>query len=129
MAMRLSRRKIAAYYADELLAGRSDVAKRLAAFLIDARRMRELPLIIRDIEAALAVRGVVVADVATAHELSAYAQKELESYIRSQTKAKSVQMRSHLDPALLGGVRLNLPGSELDATIRHKLTTLKAHKL
>lgn len=129
MAIRLSRRKIAAYYADELLAGRREVAKRLGAFLLDARRMRELPLIIRDIEDALATRGLVVADVASAHSLSDPAKKELDGFIRAQTGAQQVQMRTHVDESLLGGVRVNLPGSELDATIRHKLSTLKAHKL
>ena len=53
MAIRLSRRKIASFYADEILAGRADVTKRLAAFLLDTRRTRELPLIVRDIEDAL----------------------------------------------------------------------------
>jgi len=53
---RLSRRKIAALYADELLAGHKDVVKKLAAYLIESRRERELDLIVRDIEAALAVQ-------------------------------------------------------------------------
>jgi len=129
MAVRLSRRKISAYLADELVAGKKDVPSRLAAFLLDANRMRELPLIVRDIEDALASRGVVIADVDSAYKISADTTKLLESFIRDQTKAKQVHFRTAIDETLLGGVRVNLPGQELDATLRRKLTNLKATKV
>ena len=126
--MRLSRRKISAYLADELLAGKKDVPTRLAAFLLDTRRMRELPLIVRDIEDALATRGVVVADIDSAYKLSADTTKQLELFVKSKTGAGQVHFRTAIDETLLGGVRVNLPGQELDATLRRKLTNLKATK-
>ncbi len=99
MAIRLSRRKISAYLADELIAGKKDVADRLAAFLLDTRRMRELPLIVRDIEDALAARGVVIADIDSAYTLSADATKQLESFIKDKTNAKQVHFRTAIDAA------------------------------
>lgn len=129
MAMRLSRRKLASYLADELVAGKKDVATRLAAFLIDTRRIRELPLIVRDIEDALVSRGVVVADVDSAHQLSSDTMKLLERYVKEQTNAKQVHFRTSVDETLLGGVRVNVPGQELDETLRRKLTNLKATKV
>ena len=50
MAVRVSRRKIASYYADELLARKTDIATRLAALLLDTGRVRELDLILPDIQ-------------------------------------------------------------------------------
>jgi F0F1-type ATP synthase delta subunit len=129
MAIRLSRRKLAAYLADELVAGKKDVPARLAAFLVDTKRMRELPLIIRDIEDALASRGIVVADIDSAHELDTATMKLLESFVKEQTSAKHVHFRTRVDETLLGGVRVNVPGQELDATLRRKLTNLKATKV
>lgn len=129
MAMRLSRRKLASYLADELVAGKKDVPARLAAFLVDTKRMRELPLIIRDIEDALATRGIVVADVDSARELNSTTMKLLESFVKDQTSARYVHFRTSVDETLLGGVRVNVPGQELDATLRRKLANLKATKV
>lgn len=129
MAVRVSRRKIASYYADELLAGRTDIATRLAALLLDTGRVRELDLIVRDIEDALEARGVVVADIASAHTLSQATQKDITAFLKKQSDAKEVHLRVNVDQALLGGVRINVPGRELDTTLRRKLTLLKASKV
>ncbi len=129
MPTRLSRRKIASYYADELLAGKRDVATKLAAYLLDTRRTRELQLIVRDVEDALATRGVLVADVAAARELSKDAKAAVTDFLKQSSGVKSVQVRETIDPDLLGGVRINTPSDELDATLRRKLTQLKATKI
>lgn len=129
MAVRVSRRKIASYYADELLAGKTDIATRLAALLLDTGRVRELDLIVRDIEDALETRGVVVADIASAHTLSQATQKDITAFLKKQSDAKEVHLRVNVDQALLGGVRINVPGRELDTTLRRKLTLLKASKV
>lgn len=125
---KLSRRKIAVYFADELIAGRS-VIKPLAAYLVETKRTRETTLIVRDIETALADRGVLLADVATARDLSADTEKAVTDYLKSVTDAKSVQLRSHVDPHLLGGVRIDTPGARLDKTLRHRLNQLTASKI
>lgn len=129
MAVRLSRRKIASYYADELLAGRKDVATRLAAYLIDARRQRELQLIVRDIQAALAERGVLVAEVATSRKLTDEARTAVTAFLKASQSVKDVRLEESVDPELLGGVRISVPGAELDGTLRRKLTLLKSTKV
>lgn len=125
--MRLSRRKIAEYAADALMAGKSTatVLKQVAAYLYESRRTAEVDLVVRDIEQALADRGVVVADVTTAHPLS----KEAKMHIASLVKSSRVQLRETIDESVLGGVRVQLPGKRFDGTIRHKLTLLKAKQL
>jgi F0F1-type ATP synthase delta subunit len=127
MAVRLSRRKMAAYVADKLVAGHSvsDSLKEVAAYLMASRRTREQELLVRDIEAEMASRGVVVADVASAHPLG----KSIEAEIKTMTGAKTVQLRQSVDETLLGGVRIDIPGKRFDGTIRHKLNALRAKQL
>jgi F-type H+-transporting ATPase subunit delta len=128
MAVRISRRKIAAYYADQLLAGH-DITRQLAAYLAESRRVREADLIIRDIETALSDRGILVADVASSRELSSASKSAIESYLKSTTRATKVQLRESVDASLLGGVRIATAGRELDASLRHRINQLKASKV
>jgi F-type H+-transporting ATPase subunit delta len=122
MAGRISRRKLAVYTAVRLLKGDgSAVFRELAAYLVETRRVRELELIVRDIELALAERGMVVADVASARPLT----DSLKNEIKQLTGGKDLALRETLDESLLGGVKINLPGKRLDATLRHKLQALK----
>lgn len=126
MAQRLSRRKIAAYAADKLVAGETParVMKEVAAYLETARRTREYELLVRDIEDALAQRGVTVANVASAHPLSSTTKKEISALIGKG----SLQLRETVDPSLLGGVRVDIPGKRFDGTLRRKLGLLKEAK-
>lgn len=125
---KLSRRKIAAYFADEAIAGRS-IATQLAAYLIESKRVREATLIVRDIEAALADRGVLLADIASSRSLAADTEKAITDYLKQTTGASKVHVRSHVDPHLLGGVQIDTPGQRLDNTLRRKLNQLTASKI
>lgn len=129
MAQRLARRKIAAHYAQQLIDGQKDVALQLAAYLIEKRRIRELDLIVLDIEEALAERGVLLADIASSRKLSEAANKEITAYLKRTTRANKIHLRESIDADLLGGVKIAVPGSELDATLRHRLNQLKASKI
>lgn len=129
MAARLSRRTIARHVADQLLKGDADIMQQLAAFLIDTRRTRELELIVRDTEDALAARGVMIASVASARELTVDAKKAITAFISQTSGASTVHLRPSVDSSLLGGVKIDLPGQELDTTLRRKLTQLKSNKV
>ena len=56
MALRVSRRKIATYAADQLLAGvsKKEVLRSVAAYLVENKRTREQILVVREIEDVLA---------------------------------------------------------------------------
>lgn len=127
MALRVSRRRIAAYAADKLISGKGGalVLREVAAYLVATGRTREQELLVRDIEAALAARGVVVADVASAFAIS----KDIKAQIATLVGASTVELRETIDPSLLGGVRVDIPGRRFDGTIRHKLTALRAKQL
>lgn len=126
MAQRLSRRAIASYVADKFALGEGKPALRdVAAYLVATGRTREQELMIRDIEATLADRGIVIADVASAYPLD----QAITAHIAALTGAKSVALRQTVDPDLLGGIRIDVPGKRFDGTIAHKLTALKAKQL
>lgn len=129
MAVRLSRRKLASYYADQLLAGKQKVADELAAYLVETHRTDEYELIVRDIEYALATRGVLVADIGAAHDLSTDSREAITSYLKSVSGAKDIQLRSNVDESLLGGVRITSPLGELDGTLKRKIMKLRASKV
>lgn len=132
MAGRISRRKLAQYVADKLTANQTAVIKELAAFLLATKRTRELELIVRDIEAELKDRGVIIADVASAYPLSEAVKKEVTEFIinssNQSTDKTEVYLRETVDSQLLGGVRIAMAGELFDGTIRHKINALRRAK-
>ncbi len=129
MAVRLSRRKIASYYAKSLIDGADakQLAQQLAAYLIDSKRTKEQQLIISDIEYQLSIRGVVVANITSAHELDELTKAAVVKLVRQNVDADDVQLRTDIDPSLLGGLRLEFAGSEIDTIIARRLTALKTN--
>ncbi len=128
MSGQVSRRKLADLVADRLLSGDTDVITQLAAYLVDTHQTRRVGVLVRDIETALARRGTVVADIASAHELSQAMSQRIRQFVRQHTGASQVVLRTHHDPVLLGGVRITTPTAQLDTTIQTKLQQLRAAK-
>lgn len=126
MPARLSRRKLAAYAADSLSRGddASALLRELAAYLVSTKTTREADLLVAAIEDELQTRGVIIADVTTARPLSA----ELKKLIKAAVGGKELHIRERVDSAVIGGVRIELPDSQLDGTIQHKLIALKGAK-
>ena len=127
MARKLSRRAIAEHIATQLLAGDSQakLLDQLAAYLIESRRTKELSLMVRDIQYYLAEKGHVTGIITSASALTEATQKAIETYALTETGAKHVHLDATTDPSVIGGIKLSLPGKELDTTISRKLTLLK----
>lgn len=127
MARKLSRRSLALHVATHLVNGKpqKDIAQQLAAYLIWTRRTKELSLIIRDIQFYLAEHGHIAGSVTSAHELSASTLKAIESFAKEKTGAMQVSLDRTIDESVIGGIKLEIPGYELDTTIARQLTTLK----
>ncbi len=131
MPGRISRRKLAEYVADGLEAKRPRVIQELAAYLLQTNRTREAQLVVRDIEDELKHRGVMIADVTSAHPLTEAVAQEITAFIRQTSPAQdpTVHLRQSVDESVLGGVRIALPGELFDGTIQHKLNALRRAKL
>lgn len=127
MARKLSRRALAHHVATHLVHGKpqKEIARQLAAYLIWTRRTKELSLIVRDIQVYLAEHGHIAGKVTSARALSVATLKELETFTKQQTGAKQVSLDTVIDESVIGGVKLELPGRELDTTVARQLTILK----
>ena len=84
--MRLvSRRKLAKYAAEQLLAGNDTVLEEIAGFLIYEKHEREVELLARDIEVELAERGTVVATVESARALDEATKGAIKKLLASNS--------------------------------------------
>lgn len=127
MAATLSRRKIAGNAAARLSGGEDTktVLRDIAAYLIDTGRKSEARLIIRDIEAMLVDVGTAIGTITSARPLSKTSLDAVESFIKHHDKrVKRVVLRERIDESLIGGVKIELPGSQLDASVKAKLDQL-----
>ena len=129
MAGRISRRLLTEYIADRLVAGDATVIEQLAAYLIEIRRTKEVDLYVRDIEYALIDRGVVVADVTSAHHLAAETQEAVTRFLGTAYAAKTVELRQSLDASLIGGINIQTADAEYDTTVKRKITNLQKMKV
>lgn len=120
----ISRHKLAQTTAAAVVDGDAQAMQRLAAYLVDHGRSQEAELVVRDIEQALTQHGVVVADVTSARALSPEAVQAIKAFISSETGARTVHLREHIDASVIGGVRLAYGDKLLDATVMAKLDRL-----
>ncbi len=129
MPTKLSRRKISNYIADRFVVGDDSglLVKQLAAYLIDNNQTKELELIVRDIEYELQVRGTVIARVTTKFDLADATRQEIEEMISSQMELKQIIFNEIIDPNIIAGIKIDLPGKQLDATIARRLTKLRTN--
>ena len=132
--MRLvSRRKLAKYAAEQILAGNDAVLEEIAGLLIYEKHEREVDLLVRDIEAELAERGEIVASVESARALDDNTRRKIEQFLATAASGKNskpkVSLRESIDPTLIGGLKLRTPTATLDATVLKKLNDLRAKKI
>lgn len=123
----LSRRRIADSAARRIAGGESktSVLKEVAAYLIDSHRTRESELIARDIETALIGHGVIVGTVVSARKLTTSAKATIDSFVKHHYEnVKTVVLRERVDESLIGGVRIELPDRQLDASVANTLDKL-----
>ena len=124
-----SRRQVAKFVAEQLANGEptTRVARVLAAWLHDTKQSRNWELMLRDIETALLRdHEFLAADVVSARALSRETLRDLREMLAAATGAKTVEILPQIDADLIGGVVVRTPESEMDASLRAKLTRLRA---
>ena len=89
--MRLvSRRKLAKYAAEQILAGNDAVLEEIAGFLVYEKHEREVELLARDIEVELAAHGTIVATVESATPLDEATKDAVERLLSSNSGMESL---------------------------------------
>ncbi len=125
---KLSRRQLARYGADQLLAGVSPkkIAQELAAVLVSSRRSNEAELLVDDIAWELEARGQVAnATVTTARQLTPALLQQLLKSIKQASSVAAVNITEQVDPSILGGLRVETAQHSWDETIARRLNDLK----
>ena len=91
--------------------------------LAENRRLADLPKMIDAFDAIVADhRGEVTAKVTSAHPLSAAQLKELTANLKSRV-GRDVTVAATVDPAILGGLVVQLGSQLIDGSIRTRLNS------
>lgn len=127
--MNLSRRKVAAYAAQQLNTGKpvKPLARQLAAYLVDSGKAEDVDLLLHDIAGALSANhGVATASITAAHPLTTALRQAIVGFVRQAEGAKDVVVLNEAtDPELIGGVKVHTAHGLFDATVRTQLNQLK----
>jgi F-type H+-transporting ATPase subunit delta len=106
-------------------AGISSLTANFLKLVARNRRLFAVADMIKSFRALLArERGEVTADVASAHALSAEQMQQLSDTLRT-TIGKNVQIKTRVDPGLLGGLIVKVGSKMIDNSLRTKLNNLK----
>ena len=98
---------------------------RFACVVAGNRRLRLLPAILASFTALVAEkRGVVTAEVATAHPLSDVQRESLRARL-IEAGYGHVNIHENVDPALLGGLVVRIGSRLFDSSLRSRLQRLK----
>lgn len=121
---KISVRQLATFAVDELESGVSaaDVAKKLASYLLDARESRELPRVMRAVEAELNARGQSQVEITSAHAVSDDVANELAQLLGVENPV----FHNTVDASVIGGVKAKSGEREIDLTVRNKLQRFNA---
>jgi len=101
--------------------GASEVLRRLLGLLADRGRLTVLPALAEAYAEQLnTARGVASAEVVSAFPLAEAQRRALV-----QALGKDAELRSEVNPAVLGGLLLRVGGKTYDGTVRTRLASLR----
>lgn len=103
-----------------------ELAREVAAYLLDTNRTADLDSLLRDIMEYRAIHGVIDAEAVSAHEIAESTIKDIIKIIEAEyPKATTVQVERRVDPSVIGGIRVDMANEQLDLTVRDQLDTFK----
>ncbi len=101
------------------------LARNFLLLLVRRQRLSLLPRIVEVFQEMYnKERGIVVAEVTTAVPLDEAHQRQVAQQLSSITGGKTVQLRLHTDPNILGGMVARIGDELLDASVATRLATL-----
>lgn len=106
--------------------GFSDLVKRFVAIATANRRLRDLPGLVSGFAAYVAERrGIVVAEVTSAHELTDTQRNQLAARLAEAGYGDRVAIRETVDPSLLGGMSVKIGSRLYDTSLKSRLQRLR----
>ena len=129
MTAKYSRTRLADYAVDELNSNSKskNLAKLLAAYLIDNHRTDDINSLARDILQIRADKtGTVEVTAIVAHDIDNDTRSEIKEMIRAvQPNVKKVIINQQVDSSAIGGIRLELANALLNSTVDARLAALR----
>ena len=99
--------------------------RNLANLLLERRRLSQLPDVVEHFRAlALEDRGVAIADVSTAVELTPEETTRLVDQLNTLL-GREVLLRTHVDPEIIGGIVVRVGDMLIDGSVRTQLQALR----
>lgn len=94
--------------------------------LCEEGALRELPGCAREFRTRYNQdHGILEVTAVSAVALPAAAQEKLRQKLAAMT-GRTIELTVKTDPAVLGGIRLDMDGTRLDGTVRRRLETMRA---
>lgn len=122
-----SRQKLAQYITDQLATGDPDLAKKVAAYLVQTNRTNEVNSLARDIlQARTDKTGTVEVTAVAAHELTKQQVGLIKEMVKkTHPNAQAVIVNQRLDSDVIGGIRLEFANELFDNTVDSRLKHLR----
>ena len=92
--------------------------------MIQNNMTQQLDTLLHDIELESGRRGLLQAKIISARPVPEKPLAELASMLRREIGSRHIRFNKVIDPELIGGIHVNAAGSELDLSVRGKLTRL-----
>jgi F-type H+-transporting ATPase subunit delta len=109
---------------DKALENASPEAKRLSSMLLERRRLASVPEIYEKYQSLLLEeKGIVIADVTTAVPLDDAGEKMIQKQL-SELVGKDVEVRTQVDPAIIGGMVARIGDNLIDGSVSSQLRRL-----
>ena len=109
--------------------GLSPMVQNFFSLLVEKGRSELLDEIVSEYENfANEAQGIVVADVTTARDLNGSQADRLSNKLAEIT-GKTIKLRPHLDPKIIGGVVVRMGDKRIDGSLTGKLQALQAELL
>ena len=109
---------------DKALEDGQPEARRLAALLLERRRIDSVPGIFEEYGSlVLEEKGIVIANVTTAVPLDSEGEQLIQQRL-SQLVGKDVQLQTHVDPAIIGGLVARIGDNLIDGSVANQLRRL-----
>jgi F0F1-type ATP synthase delta subunit len=126
--VKLSRRQLAKAVVNQLrIRPANQVARSLAAYLIENNQTSQADLLLRDVALEIQkTEAVLNVSAVSAFTPSRDQLEELADVLKKLTHTKLTKWQLSNDTSLLGGIVISAPEFELDLSLRKKLNKLKA---
>ena len=99
--------------------------RNLMLLLLERDRLHQLPQIVEVFhEMVLEDRGIVIADVTTAIQLDAAEAERVQARL-TQMVGRDIQIRTHVDPEIIGGIVIRMGDTLIDGSVKTQLRQLR----